>query len=111
MIPKSGIKYYYRVNLWKDGVILKFSDHEEDGSLENLINRKNSVLEVYVPPKNMAFVHRNMVNKSQCKKIDRKINHGEHTLKDLSDKVINFNDIQDGLDKKNIRADSYLSLS
>ena len=36
-------------------------------------------------------------------------NHGEHLLKDLSDTLINFNDIQDGLDKKNIRADSYLS--
>ena len=80
LIPKGDTKFYYRVNLWKSGVKLNFSTYDENGSLEKLINNKNEVLEVYIPPPNMAFVHRYMINKQQCKKIDLNINHGIQNL-------------------------------
>ena len=106
---ESGKKYYYQVKLWKDGP-LEFSSYSENNSSEKQINSENSILEIYVPPKNMSFVHRWMVNKQQCTAIDKNIFHGKHLFEDVKlDNMLNFNPINHGFNLKTVRADKYLS--
>ena len=118
-IPIGGKKYYYRVNLWKSGTPLTFSNFDANGSEEKVINAKNKILEVMVPPPNMAFLHQFIINKNQCKKIDLNINHGFDIMSELRhDSTPNTKsswnystllfDNVDGLNNKLIRADKYL---
>ena len=119
-ISSGGQKYYYRVNLWKGGTALTYSNYEENGSIEKITNLKNKVLEVIVPPPNMAFIHQYMINKTQCRKIDLNLNHGRDILSELKHPnafdpsapqtpTWDFSGLETGLNKKNIRADSYLT--
>ena len=109
LIPRGEMKYYYRVNLWKSGTPLRFSTFDENASEEKLINLNNSILEVVSPPPNMAFIHRFAINKTQCKKIDKSINHGEYIFNSITNDSFDYSDIEDGLNNKNPRGDLYLT--
>ncbi len=80
-IPIGGIKYYYRVKLRIDGIDLSFATVNPE---EALINSKNAIIEVIAPPKNMAFVHRYMFNRHQCRRIDKTVWHGKHVYNDVA---------------------------
>jgi len=87
-IPAHSRKYYYQVVLKVNGVDLVFASTD---ATENAINSSNAILSVIVPPPNMAFIHRYMFNKHQCRKIDRNIHHGKHAFPDAAfDRVINY---------------------
>lgn len=108
-IPLSGIKYYYRVKLRIDGIDLNFASTDPT---EAAINAANAIIDVVSPPSNMAFVHRKIYNKHQCRRIDKSIWHGRHTYNDVASGASNINLNYENLthlDIRNIRGSLYKS--
>ncbi|NBV32083.1 MAG: hypothetical protein EBR93_06085, partial [Bacteroidetes bacterium] len=110
-VPAAGVKYYYRVKLRMDLVDLLFSSFDPT---EAAINNTNAILEVMIPPPNMAFIHRYMFNKHQCMRINDKIWHGRHTYPDVGpgapNRALNY-DIMSGHNMRGARGGLYQDVS
>ncbi len=91
-ITTGSTRYYYKINLRVDGIDLQFAS---SAPAEKAINDANAILEVIVPPANMAYVHKYMFNKHQCTRLDTTIPHYVHALPDVDEPDTSHDDLID----------------